>query len=52
MFAELYVRGQFLTAARVARHGKIKISKRSDAGKNLMRSAFTKRDVEIFLRES
>jgi ATPase len=52
MFAEIYVRGQFLTAARVARHGKIKISKRSDAGKNLMRSAFTKRDVEIFLRES
>lgn len=52
MFAEIYVRGQFLTAARVARHGKIKISKRSDAGKNLVRSAFTKRDVEIFLKES
>ncbi len=52
MFAEIYVRGQFLTATRVARHGKIKISKRSDAGKNLMRSAFTKKDIEIFLRES
>ncbi|HEX9845786.1 MAG TPA: PINc/VapC family ATPase [Candidatus Nitrosotenuis sp.] len=52
MFAEIYVRGQFLTAARVARHGKIKISKRSDAGKSLMQSAFTKKDIEIFLRES
>ncbi len=52
MFAEIYIKGQFLTAARVARHGKIKISKRSDAGKSLMRSAFTKKDIEIFLRES
>jgi ATPase len=52
LIAEIYVREQFLAMARVARHGKIKISKRSDAGKNLMRSAFSKKDIEIFVRES
>lgn len=52
MIAEVYVKGQYLTTTRVARHGKIKISKRSDVGKNLMRSAFSKKDIEIFVRES
>lgn len=49
MFAEIYVKDQFLTSARVARHGKIKISKRSDIGKRLMRSAFSRSDIEIFI---
>lgn len=52
MIAEVYVKGQYLTTSRVARHGKIKISKRSEAGKNLMRTAFSKRDIEVFIRES
>jgi ATPase len=52
MIAEIYVRGQFVVNTRVARHGKIKISKRSDSGKRLMRSAFSKKDIEIFVRES
>jgi ATPase len=52
MYAEIYVKGQYLTTTRVARHGKIKISKRSDAGKNLMRSAFSKKDIEVFIKES
>lgn len=52
MIAEVYVKGQYLTTSRIARHGKIKISKRSEVGKNLMRTAFSKRDIEVFIRES
>ena len=52
MFVEIYVKDQFLTSTRVARHGKIKISKRSDIGKRLMRSAFSRGDIEIFIKES
>lgn len=50
--AEIYVKGQYVTSSRVARHGKIKISKRSDAGKILARSAFSKSDIEIFVKDS
>jgi ATPase len=52
LLAELYVKGQYVTTARVARHGKIKISKRADAGKSLTRSAFSKSDIEILIKDS
>lgn len=52
MFADVYVGGSYLTTTRVARHGKIKIPKRSDAGRRLARSAFSKGDIEIFLKDS
>lgn len=52
MFADVYVGGSYLTTTRVARHGKIKIPKRSDAGRRLTRSAFSKGDIEIFLKDS
>jgi len=52
MFADVYVGNNYLATTRVARHGKIKISKRSDAGKRLMHSAFTKGDIELFLKDS
>jgi ATPase len=52
MLAELYVKDQYVTTARVARHGKIKLSKRSDAGKALARSAFTKNDIDIMIKDS
>lgn len=52
MLAEIYVKGQYVATARVARHGKIKISKRADAGKSLMRSAFSKSDIEILIKDS
>jgi ATPase len=50
--ADVYVKGDYLTTVRVARHGKIKIPKRSEAGKRLMRSASTQNDIEIFLKDS
>ena len=50
--AEIYVRDQYITTARVARHGKIKISKRSDEGRALSRSAFSKGDIDIFIKDS
>jgi ATPase len=52
MLAEIYVKGQYVATARVARHGKIKISKRSEAGKSLMHSAFSKSDIEISIKDS
>ncbi len=52
MLAEIYIKGQYMTTARVARHGKIKVSKRSDAGKSLMRLAFSKNDIEVFIKDS
>jgi ATPase len=51
-FADIYVKGDYVTTARVARHGKIKISKRSDAGRRLARSAFSKNDIEVILKDS
>ncbi|NDF29742.1 MAG: methyltransferase domain-containing protein [Nitrososphaeria archaeon] len=52
MLAELYVKDQYVTTARVARHGKIKLSKRSDAGKALERAAFSKSDIDITIKDS
>jgi ATPase len=52
LFADIYVKGDYVTTARVARHGKIKISKRSDAGRRLARSAFSKNDIEVILKDS
>jgi ATPase len=52
LLAEVYVKGQYVTTVRVARHGKIKISKRSDAGKLLARTAFSKNDIEVFIKDS
>ena len=49
--AELYVKDRYVTTTRVARHGKIKISKRSDAGKALSRSAFSKSDIDIMIKD-
>lgn len=50
--AELYIKDQYVATARVARHGKIKMSKRSDAGKILSRSAFSKNDIDIMIKDS
>ncbi|MFY9301153.1 MAG: PINc/VapC family ATPase [Candidatus Nitrosotenuis sp.] len=52
LLAEVYVKGQYVTTVRVARHGKIKISKRSDAGKSLAHAAFSKSDIEVFIKDS
>ncbi len=52
LFADIYVKGDYAATTRVARHGKIKISKRSDAGRRIARSAFSKNDIEIILKDS
>lgn len=51
MLAEIYVKDQYVTTSRVARHGKIKISKRSDAGKALSRHTSSKKDIEIMIKD-
>ncbi|HSA97792.1 MAG TPA: KH domain-containing protein, partial [Candidatus Nitrosotenuis sp.] len=52
LFADIYVKGDYVATARVARHGKIKVSKRSDAGRRIARSAFSKNDIEVILKDS
>ena len=52
MLAEIYVNDKYLATTRVARHGKIKLPKRSDAGRALSRSAFSKSDIDIMIKDS
>ncbi len=49
--AEIYVNDRYVATARVARHGKIKISKRSDEGKALSKLASSKSDIEILIKD-
>jgi ATPase len=49
--AEIYVNDRYVATSRVARHGKIKISKRSDEGKALSRLASSKSDIEIVIKD-
>jgi len=41
---------KFVISSRIDRKGKIKISKHSDAGKKLVNSAFSKNDIQIFIK--
>ena len=52
MIAEIYVKDQYAATSRVARHGKIKLSKKSDSGKMLSRTAFSKKDIDIVIKDS
>lgn len=48
--AEVFVNDKFVISSRIDRKGKINISKRSDAGKKLAKSAFSKNDIQIFIK--
>ncbi|MEK6962452.1 MAG: PINc/VapC family ATPase [Thermoproteota archaeon] len=48
--AEVFVNDKFVISSRIDRKGKINISKRSDAGKKLVKSAFSKNDIQIFIK--
>ena len=48
--AEIFVNDKFVISSRIDRKGKIKISKHSDAGKKLVNSAFSKNDIQIFIK--
>lgn len=48
--AEIFVNGKFVISSRIDRKGKIMVSKRSDAGKKLTKHAFSKNDIQIFIK--
>jgi ATPase len=48
--AEIFVNDKFVISSRIDRKGKIKISKHSDAGKKLTKHAFSKNDIQIFIK--
>jgi len=51
MYADIYVKDQYLLSAHVGKKGKIKISKRSDSGKRLISAAMAKHDIKVLVHK-
>ncbi len=51
MHADIYVDSSYLTSSRIGRKGQIKIPKRNDVAKKLMKLASSQNDVKIFLKD-
>jgi len=49
--ADIYVNDKYVTSARIGKKGQIKIPKRSDAARNLMKIASSQDDIQIFLKD-
>ena len=49
--ANIYVNDNYLTSSRIGRKGQIKIPKRSSIAKRLMKTANSKNDIQIFLKD-
>lgn len=48
--ADIFANNKFVMSSRIDRKGKIKLAKRSDAGKQLTRNVFSKNDIQIFIK--
>ena len=51
MHADLYVNHQYLTSVRIGKKGIIKIPKRSDIARNLMKLASSQNEIQFFLKD-
>lgn len=51
MHADVYVDDKYITSSRIGRKGQIKIPRRSDAAKQLMKFAASQNDIQIFLKD-
>jgi len=49
--ADIYVNDKYVTSVRIGKKGQIKIPKRSDAARNLMKIASSQDDIQIFLKD-
>jgi ATPase len=49
--ADIYVNNVYITSSRIGRKGKIQIPKRSSGAKRLLKSADSKNDLQIYLRD-
>lgn len=51
MHADIYVNDQYVTSVRIGKKGQIKIPKRSETARNLMKLASSQNDIQIFLKD-
>jgi len=51
MHADIYVNDKYVTSVRIGKKGQIKIPKRSDIARNLMKLASSQDDIQIFLKD-
>lgn len=51
LHADIYANGRYVTSARIGRKGRIKIPKRSEPAKKLMKLATSQKDVKVFVKD-
>ncbi|KFM18560.1 Type II secretion system protein E [Marine Group I thaumarchaeote SCGC AAA799-P11] len=51
MHADIYVNDEYVTSTRIGKKGQIKIPKRSDVARNLMKLASSQNDIQLFLKD-
>jgi len=51
MHADIYVSDKYVASVRIGKKGQIKIPKRSDVARNLMKAASSQDDIQIFLKD-
>ncbi|MFQ5781918.1 MAG: PINc/VapC family ATPase [Nitrosopumilus sp.] len=49
--ADIYVNDKYVTSVRIGKKGQIKIPKRSEVARNLMKLASSQNDIQIFLKD-
>ena len=51
MHADIYVNDKYVASVRIGKKGQIKIPKRSDLARNLMKNTSSQNDIQIFLKD-
>ena len=51
LHADIYVNDDYITSSRIGRKGQIKIPKRSNPAKKIMKASSSKEDIKIFLKD-
>ena len=51
MHADIHVSDKYVASVRIGKKGQIKIPKRSDVARNLMKAASSQDDIQIFLKD-
>lgn len=51
MYADIYIKDQYLLSAHVGKKGRIKISKRSESGKKIISAVMAKQDIKLILHQ-
>jgi len=51
MHADIFVNGKFISSVRIGKKGQIKIPKRSDIARNLMKLSSSQNDIQLILKD-